>query len=306
MSRGYQNIKNTANPAGILSREKLLLLKKEYARMPKGSLHIKSCRGYHYFYHYIDSVQKPLNLDKDSGLIYKLSRKKYLFRVLNNDWDSVSKQLRIFEKAGLNLQRITLSFSQYRWVSSEYQSNTGWQENLKYSTASGIAMRSKSERDIASRLEHYGVPYRYEMKIKVDVSALVDGLEEYLERNCRPDNYTHKMFSYRDGGCVWHVPENLQWMNAPGSIWRSFDYRTNTVTLSVDFAILLGDGSILIWEHAGLCLNPVYRCNASERIFVLRASDYAKADNIIFTTESDVLDLADIDRIITDRILPRL
>lgn len=291
---------------GVLSRERLLLLKKEYARLPKGSLHIKSSRGYHYFYHYIDSVQKPLTLDKDSGLIYKLSRKKYLFRLLNNDWDSISRQLKIYEKAGLNLRRITLSFSQYKWVSSEFQSNTGWQDDLKYYTVAGIAMRSKSERDIASRLEHYAVPYRYEMKIKVDVSALVAGLKEYLEKDCRQEICSRKLFSYQGGSCIWHVPENLRWMNAPGSIWRSYDYRTNTVTLSVDFAILLGDGSILIWEHAGLCLNPVYRCNASERIFVLRSSDYAKADNIIFTTENDVLDLADIDRIIVERILPRL
>lgn len=288
-----------------LTEKRLLLLKKEYSKMPEGSLNIKSHKGYYSFYHYNNSQQ--VTISRNQNLIYRLARKKYLSFVINNrPTADIQVLLDKFLKSGLDLQRITLTPAQYRWVKSDYPKNTGWQENLKYVTDSGVNVRSKSERDIGNELEHYAVPYRYDMLCYVDVSAVIDGLRDYLTKHkyWRYNNRT--LYTYRDGYCVWNVPEELKWMNAPGSIWRSYDYRSNTITISVDFSIMLGDGSILLWEHAGLCLNPIYRCNISERIFVLQTSNYVPSSNILFTTENEILDLTDIDRLIEEKILPRL
>ena len=288
-----------------ISPERLLLLKKEYARMPEGSLNIKSHKGYYNFYHYNNSQQIIIN--RNQKLIYRLARKKYLSFIINNrSTTDIQVLLDKYLKSGLDLQRVTLTPAQYRWVKSDYPKNTGWQENLKYVTDSGVNMRSKSERDIGNELEYHAVPYRYDMLFNVDVSTVIDGLCEYLSNHKYWRYNPRTLCTYRDGYCVWNVPEELQWMNAPGSIWRSYDYRSNTITISVDFSIMLGDGSILLWEHAGLCLDPVYRCNTSERIFVLQTTGFVPSANIIFTTENEVLDLSDIDKTIVDKILPRL
>ena len=285
-----------------ITKKRLLLLKKEYSRMPEGSLHIKHNKSYYYFYQYINSSQIPIS--HDLNLVYRLARKKYLYWVINNR--STEALLEKYVKAGLSLQRIVLTPGQYRWVTEDYKANTGWQENLKYKTKSGIAMRSKSERDIGNRLEYLGVPYRYDMMLKINVSQIVEGICEYLS-NLKHWHYNPRsLCSYRDGYCVWNVPEELQWMNASGSIWRSYNIAAKTVTISVDFSILLGDGSVLLWEHAGLCLNPVYRCNTSERIFVLRTTAFVPSENVLFTTENDILDIEDIDELIASRILPRI
>lgn len=273
--------------------------------MPEGSLNIKRSRGYYYFYHYIDSRQVPIR--NNMAFVYRLARKKYLSYIIRNcSRNAVSKLLDSFVAAGLSLPRITLTPRQYRWTTSSYPKNSGWKENLKYCTPAGVAVRSKSERDIGSRLEYYAVPYRYDMLFKINVSVIVKGLREHLAGNKHWHYEPHKLFTYQNGHCVWNVPAELQWMNSPGSIWRSYDSISDTITISVDFTIMLRDGSLLLWEHAGLCLNPIYRCNTSERIFVIRAASFAPIENTVFTTENDILDLADIDRIICDVILPRL
>lgn len=288
------------NPS--LSSKKLNMIKKEYSRMPEGSLNIKCYKGYYSFYHFNGSRQVCINSNRT--LVHQLARKKYLYYLTKNR--DTSQLLDKYVSAGLVLQMITLTPKQYRWVTASYPANTGWKEDLKFVTTSGIPMRSKSERDIGNELELLGVPYRYEMLFKINVSMIVDGLRDYLSSRKNRHDYPRSLFTYRDGHCIWNVPEDLQWMNAPGSIWRSYDYRTQTITISVDFAIMLGDGSILLWEHAGLCMNPIYRCNTSERIFVLKTTDFVPNENIIFTTEKDLLDISDIERLISREILPRL
>ena len=285
-----------------ITKKRLLLLKKEYSKMPEGSLQIKRIKGYYRFYHYIDS--KLVYINNADGLLYKLARKKFLSYIIN-DHDTTTL-LEGYRKAGLDLQRITLTSKQYRWVSVDYPKNTGWQDDLKYSTYSGVLMRSKSERDIGNELEYHAVPYRYDMLLKINVSEILDGLRDYLANHKFWRYNPRTLYTYRDGHCVWNVPEELQWMNAPGSIWRSFNYSTQAITISADFTIALADGSLLIWEHAGLCLNPVYRCNTSERIFVLRATSFVPSENILFTTENDVLNMTDVQQIITTKILPRI
>ncbi len=50
------------------------------------------------------------------------------------------------------------------WKMAEYTRNMDHPENLKHTTViPGLSARSKSEADIISRLEHFDVPYRYDV-----------------------------------------------------------------------------------------------------------------------------------------------
>jgi len=51
------------------------------------------------------------------------------------------------------------------WMEEEYERSNEFPENLIYHTLQGTAVRSKSEMLIASRLELYHVPYRYECAV---------------------------------------------------------------------------------------------------------------------------------------------
>ena len=123
-------------------------------------------------------------------MIYALARKRYLIarkRLLESDLGlrytskqsdpsvlvaRVSSVLDDFEKSGLDISRITLTPEQYKWMHVNYRANPYRTEDLKYTSNSGTRVRSKSEKSIANRLEHYGIPYRYEPEIEIGGSKL--------------------------------------------------------------------------------------------------------------------------------------
>ena len=57
-------------------------------------------------------------------------------------------------------------------MNERYRSNQYHPESLQYITNSGIHVRSKSERTIGNRLERFGIPYRYEQEVEIDVSSM--------------------------------------------------------------------------------------------------------------------------------------
>ena len=110
----------------------------------------------------------------------------------------------------------------------------------------------------------------------------------------------------RSIGCTWQVPEYLQWMNSPGSIWKSYNERTGYITIFNDFKSMLADNDTVLMEHEGLCDDFVYRCNAAERVFVMLYTKSVSRKNLIYTFEDDVADKSVLESIIENTILPRL
>ena len=170
-------------------------------------------------------------------------------------------------------------------------------------TTSGIVTRSKSEQRWGSRFELFGMPYRYEMRVKVNVADFVNELEEELKERCLLDGM---LFYYIGNECIWNVPPEYSWMNEKGSIWKTYDSLTNEITIYPDFIFKLRDGSLLVWEHEGMALKYRYRCNASERIFILRESGKFAEQNLVFTFERDVNDKQEMDRLIMTHLIPQI
>lgn len=298
--------------------KKINILKKELLHMPDGSLHIRHRNSYSIFTQYFFRGNER-NINKDHELIHLLARKKYLTRLIpfleaEEEYSvpssgsevlyrRVNDVLNDFKSAGLEIARITMTPKQYRWMHGNFTSNPSHPEDLKFTTPSGILVRSKSERFIGERYEFIGAPYRYEMPFTINVSQLVSYMTNFFS-----DFLKGRPLCFRDqyGFCVWNVPNEFSWMNSPGSVWRLFDSKTGTITIYPDFTTLTADNELIIHEHEGLCDNPRYRCNASERIFLLRHSGAVSDENLILTFENDLEDINTLTDMLNRRIRPRI
>ena len=157
---------------------------------------------------------KNSGITRNTELIYLLARKKYLSLVKkdleddfavnremakaflnkkkrreNNRGRKVRELLLEYAKEGLDIARITMTKEQYQWMHSPFDSNEMNPEELIYETYSGVLMRSKSEQSIGNRLELYGIPYRYEQAVTLDVSWMDDenGEALYSPKTYYPD-----------------------------------------------------------------------------------------------------------------------
>ena len=114
------------------------------------------------------------------------------------------------------------------------------------------------------------------------------------------------LYSFGRERIYWNVPPELEWMNAPGSIWKTYYPPNGTITIYNDFIIMLADGEYIIWEHEGLMSDFRYRCQASERISVIKYTGTVDKGNLIETYEHDIDTPEKLIDIIERRILPRL
>ena len=69
-------------------------------------------------------------------------------------------------------------------------------------------------------------------------------------------------------------------------------------TIYPDFAILLSDGEMVIWEHFGLMTDEGYRQNAQVKLDLYRNYGFVQHKNLICTYEEDIKSASDIDQII--------
>lgn len=257
-------------------------------------------------------------VSKKSDRAYELARRKYISLLLHamkcfEDQSDTSLQQRqdslaelsafinLLDSANLDAARVVLTAKQYEWFTKTFKQKANSTTPAIY-TEGGIRMRSKSEKDIGNELENCAVPFHFEEALRINVKFLVNTLAENL--NLRPKNGS--LFQYIDGSCYWNVPPQLEWMNSDGSLWRSYDSRSGTITIYPDFRIMLADGSFLFWEHEGLMEKFIYRSNASEREAIMRYAGNIPFGNLITTFEKDTLDSARLSEIVRNEILPRL
>lgn len=123
---------------------------------------------------------------KDRSFAAKLAQKEYDQIVLNNAKEELSRLESLnrhyskhpFETALDRMQigkkelirPINVSDEDYiaNWISQELHKNDHYSEGLRYETANGVKMRSKSEVLIANVLDEFGIPYLYEKPLQLD------------------------------------------------------------------------------------------------------------------------------------------
>lgn len=281
------------------------------------TLEIRYDRGGFVFYSY-DGTDE-VYLKKSSPELYQLARKRYclalidLLEVTASGWDEsdetqakaleeIATLLMKFEVGNLELLRIVFSGKQYKWYAANYSKKTPPQTGHPLGDE---LVRSKSEQGIGLEMLEACVPFHFEERMRVYVKPLVDAIEAKVYGETHMDwTPRRSLFYYKNDVCYWNVPPALEWMNAPGSIWKTYNYKTGEITIYPDFKIMWADGTVKVWEHEGLTIDPVYRCNASERIFVIEFTGIAEADDIILSYERDVDDKQRLAHIIETRVLP--
>ena len=269
-------------------------------------------------------------ISKLSDHIYPLLRRRYLTELVeilklsgsSKELD-IARRARLIvrlqrficscERGNMDIARIVLTRNQYNWFTGDFrQKNIDTAKAIR--TRSGLYVRSKSERDIINRCDAFAVPLHYEEMQVVYVKDLVDELYHDLidegfikgEVSGRGSEYSRLLYSWKGNHIHWNVPAELQSMNATGSIWKTYYPPRGTVTMFNDIKGVFADGSVFLWEHAGLMSQFMYRFNASERNSVLKYKHVVSEENFLETYEHDVDASEKVDSIIKQRILPRL
>lgn len=286
-------------------------------RLPEGTIYTSNHGTEVSFYTLINNHQKYLS--KRSEALNTLARRKYLqtlLKILELTQSTKAKDIKqrqkmidrlqnlimAFERGNLDIAKIVLTSKQYKWYKGQFI-RKHLDPKDAVTTSCGLNVRSKSERDIANANELLAVPFHYEEQALIYAHDFVMQLEEKLKRE---NKLRGPVYSFRGNGVHWNVPPELEWMNAPGSIWKGYYPPTGKITIYNDFKIMLADGEIIIWEHEGLMEDFVYRCNASERAAIIKYTETVSKGNLIETYERDVDTLEKRIDIIERHILPRL
>ncbi len=168
-------------------------LQTELDKLPYGSLQSKICRGKVRYYHYIpsESSQIPGKLiyinANNEALIAALARRKFIelsIESLNHNIEILQHALNgysIYDPEEVR-QRMPKAYKGIEccyptdaiernnpstWANEPYEKNPLWPDALKHKSHNGIPVRSKSEAMIASQLELYNIPYRYEQRLEI-------------------------------------------------------------------------------------------------------------------------------------------
>ena len=300
-------------------------ISKMAASLPQVKLFHVNRKGNVTFYKKLNGVQKYVS--KSSDEIYLLARRQYLLLLLeilkltgksdkghltarNNLIDALHTLIWTYASGNLDLARIVMTPKQYRWFTDNYKQKHFDVEralaedpsSVHFSTE-GIPSRSKSERDILNIMHEFAVPVHYEEERSIIVQPLVDALYYSLrDKSLLSGN----LYYIRNGVCCWRVPKELEWMNTPGSIWKTFNPRTGRIYIHNDFKVILASGDEIIWEHHGLCTDFTYRSNAGERVMVLKYTRSVSRSNLIETFENDTASPERIAEVLCREVLPRL
>lgn len=282
--------------------------------LPEGKLFFTEYNNRILFFTVVNGKQKYLS--KKSPDLLPLIRRRYqamLIQILELTGKTSQRDIkrrtakiaklqrfiRACEKGGLDIAEIVLTRKQRNWFLGAFRQKNISPDNALQS-ASGIPVRSKSERDIINGCTSRAVPFHYEEEKLIFVQPLVDRLQQQLSANNAP------IYTFNGRYVHWLVPPELEIMNSRGSVWNSFYPPRGTIRIFVDFTIMLADDTIIIWEHEGLFDDFIYRYNTAERIGILKYTKTVDEANIIETYERDVDTPEKVIDIIERCILPRL
>ena len=207
-----------------------------------------------------------------------------------------------FERGNLDIARIVLTDKQYKWLPNPFeQKRIDSAKALK--TASGLYVRSKSERDIINAYDYWAVPHHYEERQLIYVKPLIDTLEEELQQmGFRAD----RLYTFGSYDTRWNVPPELEVMNARGSIWRSYYPPKGTIKIFNDIKTMFADGTFFIHEHEGMMNLFSYRYHASERASVMKYTRTVDNAHFLETYEQDIDTAEKVTGVIKRHLLPRI
>lgn len=303
---------NPPDPGGSIER-----IRKSLNRLPEGLLYVSSQGRKISFYTKEDGRQKYL--PKRSEQIHSLARRRYQAALLGilQLTDSSRKTdierraahisrlqdfIRSCAEGGLDIASIVLTKAQHNWFTRKFKQKY-IDPDSPFKTARGMPVRSKSERDVINSYDDFAVPIHYEEQMIIDVRQLVDNLEKTLVK----DGFLRgPLYGFDQNGIHWNVPPELQWMNARGSIWKTYDPPYGTLSVFNDVRGMFADGSIFVHEHEGMMEDFVYRCNSSKRSSIIKYTGAVSRSNFIETFEQEIDTKEKASDIIRCQILPRL
>lgn len=153
----------------------------------RGSLIVRKCRGYLLFAEKYGGREHGITHEPDR--VRRLARKRFLEREIKNRsafvrlLEDLSKKYRrqgdgssfgpLWEEVEV-LKNARFSAQMLDWLhhgAGPDSQNLFAPEDLRYSTAAGITVRSKSERTIADALTRYGLPFKYEAAFRCTVEG---------------------------------------------------------------------------------------------------------------------------------------
>lgn len=161
----------------------------ELKSLPKGYFYCRNINGINYYYERFPKVgnrkkERRIGITSDTEKIFELVRKKYILLAipalekditlldnLLNEYQPADEKtlMKEFVKKYPELEEavFTNKLSAERWANAYEQDTDYYEKDLKLVSLDGTRMRSDGEVYIASRLNHYGIPYRYEAKLPI-------------------------------------------------------------------------------------------------------------------------------------------
>ncbi|MBE5841992.1 MAG: hypothetical protein E7304_11385 [Butyrivibrio sp.] len=211
---------------------------KDIKSAPPGTLRIGGVKKKPVFYYRKNPSERLGTYIKTSNMdvAQKLAQKSYaqrcklniapkldLIDALIKDYDynsllSVQNSLPEIRQKLITPYRISDEEYVQNWLSTPYDQNTDYPENLIFKTANGELVRSKSEVIIANTLLRLGIPYKYEMpfyytktqSFRTDFTALnvkkrkqvyIEHCGRMHKENYR-DSFFYKLKKYSNAGLV--------------------------------------------------------------------------------------------------------
>ncbi len=172
-------------------------LTKELKSLPDGMLTIRRQGNRRFYYQHFPKTgnrkkARSKGITNETETIMGLVRKKYIEKallVIDKDiktLDMAIKHYQPFDEAtlmagfveknpGLEVGLYHGIQSDEAWADDYIRQKDLFKEQLIYTSAKGVPMRSLGEVYISSRLDHYGIPYRYEASVPhPDVKRIPD------------------------------------------------------------------------------------------------------------------------------------
>lgn len=163
--------------------DQLLDLNSELESLPEGKLYIYQKNGKYYYCQRIPKgghrkKEHRIAITKDSDAVLALVRKTFVEKAVENIKNNIGELNRAIENySPISEERVMKSFcvkypelakgiyygdrNPDEWESG-YVQPVFYEESYKSISAKGENMRSGGEMYITSRLDHFGIPYRYE------------------------------------------------------------------------------------------------------------------------------------------------
>ncbi len=168
--------------------------KTELETLPAGSLYSRTIKGKIYYYHYIPHSNAALPARQiyikksQEHLVIALARKKFIERslhILENNIRTLKELLHgytTYDPAAI-IQTLPPPYqgidcgdafgllktnNPSKWANEPYEKNPIYPEGLTCKSEYGLPVRSKSESIIASQLERYNIPFRYEASLRLE------------------------------------------------------------------------------------------------------------------------------------------